>query len=141
MIGTLTQGHELPVVAPAAILRCVGWWIDFDELSASFFRLLIKRQRLPILLIRFLAAGKQVIIEPATLFQGFVEPDNLLFCGENPILKHFKHSQILAQSSTDVNKQAIPIPSPIKGRALHPRHEWTGLSSPFTVKVCRACLV
>src|SRR6266487_3181529 len=37
MIGTLTQGHELPVVAPAAILRGVGR-IDFDELSASFFR-------------------------------------------------------------------------------------------------------
>ena len=96
--------------------------------------LLIQRQRLPLLLIRMLAAGKQVIIEPATLFQGFVEPDNLLFCGENPILKHFKHSQILAQSSTDVNKQGIPIPSSIKGRALHPRHEWTRLSSPFTVK-------
>ena len=37
MIGTLTQGHELPVVAPAAILRGVGR-IDFDKLASSFFR-------------------------------------------------------------------------------------------------------
>jgi hypothetical protein len=37
MIGTFTQGHDLPMMAPAAILRCVGR-IDFDELSASLFR-------------------------------------------------------------------------------------------------------
>jgi hypothetical protein len=37
MIHTLTQGHFLPMVAPAAILRCVGR-VDFDKRSASFFR-------------------------------------------------------------------------------------------------------
>jgi len=37
MIGTLTQGHLLPMVAPAAILRRIGR-IDFDEGSPSFFR-------------------------------------------------------------------------------------------------------
>ena len=37
MIHTLTQGHFVPMVTPAAILRCVGR-VDFDELSASFFR-------------------------------------------------------------------------------------------------------
>ncbi len=37
MIGSLTQGHLLPMVTPAALLRRVGR-IDCDELSASFFR-------------------------------------------------------------------------------------------------------
>src|SRR5947209_20152964 len=37
MIDSLTQGHLLPMMAPAAILRRVGR-IHFDELSASFFR-------------------------------------------------------------------------------------------------------
>jgi len=37
MIHALTQGHLLPMVAPAAILCRVGR-IDFDEHSASFFR-------------------------------------------------------------------------------------------------------
>ncbi len=37
MIHTLTQGHLLPMVAPAAILGRIGR-IDFDERSASFFR-------------------------------------------------------------------------------------------------------
>ena len=37
MIGTLTQGHHLPMMTPAAILRCVGR-IHFEELPASFFR-------------------------------------------------------------------------------------------------------
>ncbi len=37
MIGPFTQGHLLPMVTPAAILRCIGR-INFDELSASFFR-------------------------------------------------------------------------------------------------------
>ncbi len=37
MIGSLTQGHLLPMVAPATILCRVGR-VDFDELSASFCR-------------------------------------------------------------------------------------------------------
>ncbi len=37
MIHTRAQGHGLPMVAPAAILGCVGG-IDFDPCSASFFR-------------------------------------------------------------------------------------------------------
>ena len=37
MIRSLTQRHLLPVVTPAAILTGVGR-IDFDQLSASFFR-------------------------------------------------------------------------------------------------------
>jgi hypothetical protein len=37
MIHTRAEGHGLPMVAPAAILRCVGG-IDFDTCSASFFR-------------------------------------------------------------------------------------------------------
>jgi hypothetical protein len=37
MIDTLTQRHLLPMVAPAAILRCVGG-VDLDKLPASFFR-------------------------------------------------------------------------------------------------------
>src|ERR1700694_3632815 len=37
MIGTLTEGHLLPVVTPTAILRRVGR-VDFDTRSASFFR-------------------------------------------------------------------------------------------------------
>src|SRR5712692_3120917 len=37
MIGTLRQRHDLPMVTPAAILRCVGG-IDFHELPASLFR-------------------------------------------------------------------------------------------------------
>src|SRR6266542_5280657 len=37
MIGSLTQGHLLPMVAPATILRRVGR-VDFDQHSASFFR-------------------------------------------------------------------------------------------------------
>jgi hypothetical protein len=37
MIGSLTQRHFLPMMAPAAILRCRGR-IDFDQGSPSFFR-------------------------------------------------------------------------------------------------------
>ena len=37
MIGSHTQGHRLPMVTPAAILRRVGR-VDFEERSASFFR-------------------------------------------------------------------------------------------------------
>src|SRR6266567_1460042 len=37
MIHTLTQGHGLPMVAPAAILRR-GGRVHFDKRSASFFR-------------------------------------------------------------------------------------------------------
>src|SRR5438270_497344 len=37
MIHTLTQGHLLPMVAPAAILTRIGR-IDFDKRPASFFR-------------------------------------------------------------------------------------------------------
>ncbi len=37
MIGSLTEGHHLPMVAPAAILRCIGR-IDSDVFPASFFR-------------------------------------------------------------------------------------------------------
>lgn len=38
MVHTLTQRHLLSVVTPAAILTGVGR-VDFDEHSASFFRL------------------------------------------------------------------------------------------------------
>jgi hypothetical protein len=37
MIGTLTQGHHVPMMTPAAILRCIGR-VDFDSRSSSFFR-------------------------------------------------------------------------------------------------------
>ena len=37
MIGSFTERHLLPMVAPAAILRRVGR-VDFDQRSASFFR-------------------------------------------------------------------------------------------------------
>jgi hypothetical protein len=37
MIHTRAEGHGLPMVAPAAILRRVGR-VDFDTCSASFFR-------------------------------------------------------------------------------------------------------
>ena len=37
MIGSLTERHFLPMMTPAALLRRIGR-IDFDELSASFFR-------------------------------------------------------------------------------------------------------
>ena len=37
MIGSLRQGHDLPMVTPAALLGGIGR-VDFDELPASFFR-------------------------------------------------------------------------------------------------------
>src|SRR5438105_932863 len=37
MVGTLTEWHLLPMMAPTAILRCIGR-IDFDYCSASFYR-------------------------------------------------------------------------------------------------------
>ena len=47
MIHSFRERHLLPMVAPAAILRCVGW-IDFDGCSSSFFRFgeqLLKKSR------------------------------------------------------------------------------------------------
>jgi hypothetical protein len=37
MIGSFTERHVLPIMTPAAILRCIGW-TDFHQLAASFFR-------------------------------------------------------------------------------------------------------
>lgn len=47
MIGTFRQRHNLPMVTPTAILRCVGR-IDFESSWASFFRFaeqLVKKSR------------------------------------------------------------------------------------------------
>src|SRR2546423_3013996 len=47
MIHALTQRHLLPMMTPAAILRCIGG-IDFDSRSSSFFRFgkqLLKKSR------------------------------------------------------------------------------------------------
>jgi hypothetical protein len=47
LIHTLTQGHPVPMVTPAALLTGIGW-IDFDGSSASFFRFaeqLVKKAR------------------------------------------------------------------------------------------------
>jgi hypothetical protein len=55
------------------------------------------------LLIGNLAAFKQVIVQPTTLFKGFVELVKLFLGWIYPILKHFMHESILAQSRTCVN--------------------------------------
>ncbi len=133
MIGPFTQGHLLPMVTPAAILRCIGR-INFDELSASFFRfagqftekfrpggicnalcqtrkgvnLSVARQACTSLLIGLFAMGEQVVIQPTALFQGLVELVKLFLGWVDPILKHFMHTYIVAHNGQEVKRGTAP---------------------------------
>ena len=54
--------------------------------------LVIERQALTFLLIGITAFRQQMIIEPTTLFKGFVELGKLLFIRIEAILKNFTHA-------------------------------------------------
>src|SRR5258706_5517858 len=60
------------------------------------------------LLISIFPMSQQVIIEPTTLFQGFVEPGFLFLSGIDPIRKHFMHRYILAQTQQEVERETPP---------------------------------
>jgi hypothetical protein len=75
--------------------------------------LLVEGEVLAFLLVGILALFKQVVIEPTTLFKGCVQLLCLPFCWVYPILKHFKHAQIIVQVlSCVVPPTAGGYPSP-----------------------------
>ena len=83
--------------------------------------LLIEREAFACLLVGLLALFKQVVVEPTALFQSLVQL-LLLFPGwENPVLKHFTHVSILAQTvgvSTGSRFAARPFIPLSKARGL-----------------------
>ncbi len=99
--------------------------------------LLVERQTLPILLIGTFAPFKQMVIEPATLFQGVIECSEVFFTRKQPIPESFTHVQILAQNRTFVKRQGRhPTLSTLKGRPIHPRPKRHGA---FWAVFCKPC--
>ena len=71
--------------------------------------LMIARERFSLLLIGCFPFLKKMVVEPTTLIKGFVQLVNLFLRRKDTILKHFMHTQILAQSRTYVNSFSPPV--------------------------------
>jgi hypothetical protein len=74
--------------------------------------LLVERQALTSVLIDGSTLCKQMIIQPTALFKHLVELCFLLFCGVDPVPKHFTHVQSIGLNLTGVNRQGTPVPKP-----------------------------
>jgi len=73
-----------------------GWPFLFQYRECGL--LSIKRETETRLLICFLALFQQMVIEPTTLFKGFIELPFLFLRWIYPVLKHFTHVPIIAQT-------------------------------------------
>jgi len=94
--------------------------------------LLVERQALTSLLIGGSALCKQMIIQPTALFERLIERCFLLFCGVDPVPKHFMHIQILCLNLAVVNGQGTPVPKPPERNAPDiPMHTCMGFTARF----------
>src|SRR5947209_1768968 len=91
--------------------------------------LLIKGKRESILFIGLLAFCQQMIIEPPTLFQDLIEPGFLFLGWIYPVLKHFTHVQMIAQSTAGVKREAAPHLPQARNAVFIPMLERQGLSA------------
>jgi hypothetical protein len=133
--NTPKEGFHRQVNTNGDVLKHLG--MNSFEGGTLFFEdrkgvdLPIAGQTFPTLLIGRLAHLKQVIVEPTTLFKGFVELLHLFLGGVDPIRKVFMHTGILAQKWQEVKREAAPpLPHKRNGSSI-PMSKARGFTSRF----------
>ena len=81
-----------------------------------------------------LAHFQQVVIEPTTLFKGFVELLLLLLGWIQTVLIHFQHISIVAQTEQECKREAPPHLPQTRNAAFIPMDQSPGLSAAGTGK-------
>ena len=102
-----THGH---ILQDLRVDRLQGGTFLFQQRIGGL--LLVARQTPGLVLIRCFAFLKQMVIEPAALFECLVEPGFLLFGGIDAVLKHFTHVTTIDLSCSVVNGALPANPCP-----------------------------
>ena len=135
---TAEEGFEGQINPHGNVLQDLG--MHALQGRALFFEqskcinLSIASQALPLLLIGSFAHLKQMVIEPSTLKECFVELTRLLLIRIDTILEHFMHTENMAQNIRGVKWEAASHRATRRNGALIPRLKHRGFLALGSIK-------